>query len=402
MKKIRYGVIGIKGVGRLHIACAQENPEADLTALVDVNEALLKHKSDELKVRPFTDHRDLLAAGIVDAVSIATPHHLLAPIALDCLNAGVHVFVEKPFAIRISEADAMIQAAQANGMKLCVGYIQRTYRLSLALKQLLDSGAIGNLMRLLWTWQEFRPESYYAPDPWRGTFREAGGGVLMSQASHQLDLICWLIGKPVQVSAFMSNQLHKAEIEDLVSANVFFENGAVGTLQFSINQARGFSVRQLAGDRGLLAIHDLKSLTNDEDDEILLGKYEGTLSTTVTQLPEDGDQPDIAWQIINLSEPRAIVQHSQPKDSRYRFGLGPKMEHPMAHAALMKSFIDAIANGGEPIVSGASARSSVELINALILSALRKKVVELPIDPQEYDRLADELSEGAARVPRPR
>jgi predicted dehydrogenase len=400
VKKIRYGVIGIKGVGRLHIASAQASRNAALTALVDVNEAFLKHRSDELTVRLFTDHRDMLAAGVVDAVSIATPHHLLAPITLDCLNAGVHVFVEKPFAIRLSEADAMIQTAKAKGLKLCVGYIQRTYRLSLAMRQLLESDAIGNLMRLLWTWQEFRPESYYTPDLWRGTFREAGGGVLMSQASHQLDLICSLVGRPTQVSAFMSNQLHKNEVEDLVGANVCFANGALGTLQFSLNQSRAHSIRELAGDRGLLVIQDVKSLVDDEDDTILLGKYEDTLSAIVTQLPGGGDQPDVVWQSINLSKPQALIQHSQAKESAYRFELGQKMEHPMAHAALMNSFIDAIVNGGEPIVSGESARSSVEVINALILSAIRKKVVELPIDPEEYDRLADELSEGSAQVPR--
>jgi predicted dehydrogenase len=198
----------------------------------------------------------------------------------------------------------------------------------------------------------------------------------------------------------MSNQLHKNEVEDLVGANVCFANGALGTLQFSLNQSRAHSIRELAGDRGLLVIQDVKSLVDDEDDTILLGKYEDTLSAIVTQLPGGGDQPDVVWQSINLSKPQALIQHSQAKESAYRFELGQKMEHPMAHAALMNSFIDAIVNGGEPIVSGESARSSVEVINALILSAIRKKVVELPIDPEEYDRLADELSEGSAQVPR--
>ena len=413
MKKVRYGVVGIKGVGRLHVASVKKNPEAELTAVVDVNDAVLKKKSEELRVRAFTDYRDMLDAGIVDAVSIATPHHLLAPIALDCLKAGVHVFVEKPFAIRVSEADAVIRTAKAKNLKVCVGYQHRTYRSSLVMKHLIDSKAIGNLTRVLWTWQEFRPESYYAPDPWRGTFRHAGGGALMSQTSHQLDLICWMIGKPVRVSAFMGNQLHAAEIEDVVCANILFGNGALGSLQFSINQARGYSVRQLAGDRGLIVIQDVKTLTDDENDEILLGTYEGTLPAIITQLAGDGDQPAISWQVIKLSEPRSLVRWLPAKLSTHqiesktlmerklleRIGLWKKHERPTGHSVVMNSFINAILNGGEPIATGESARSSLELINALILSAMRNKTVDLPIDPEEYDSLAKELSDGTTRVP---
>src|SRR5262245_54284238 len=133
MKKIRYGVIGIKGVGRVHIAAVQKHPETELTALVDVNDALVQKRSGELRVRAFTDYREMLDAGVVDAVSIATPHYLLGPIALDCLKAGLHVFVEKPFAIRLSEADAVIQTAKAKNLKLAVGYIQRTYPASIVM-----------------------------------------------------------------------------------------------------------------------------------------------------------------------------------------------------------------------------------------------------------------------------
>jgi hypothetical protein len=178
-----------------------------------------------------------------------------------------------------------------------------------------------------------------------------------------------------------------------------FENGALGTLQFSINQSKAYSVRQLAGDRGLIAIQDVHSLTDDEDDEILLGRYGGTLFSIASQLPGDGDQPETEWKKIRLSDSSALAHQAELDNPSNRFGLGRKMEHPMAHAALMNSFIDAILTGGDPLVSGKSARSSVEVINALLLSAIRKKVVQLPIDPQEYDDLARDLSERSARVP---
>ena len=376
MNSVRYGVIGIKGVGSKHVSMAQEHANIELTALVDLDEAAVKAKSQELGVRAFTDYREMLNAGIVDAVSIATPHHLHAIIGLECLKAGVHVFTEKPLANRVSDADTMIEAAEARDLKLCVGHQYRTYRTPQTMKHLIDTGAIGNIMRLLWTWIEFRPESYYARDIWRQTWRHAGGGVLMNQTSHDLDLVCWLIGEPVQVSAMIGNQFHQMEVEDVVVANVLFANGAFGSIQLTINQPKGYSIRQIAGDKGTIAIPDVQSLTNDAADSILLSTYANPLTELVKGAGSIAGQPGASWQPIEL-----------------RAGLG-------GHDRLMESFTDAILNGGEPQVNGVSARPAVELINAIVLSAIRKKTVDLPVDRGEYDELFEELSSGSLKIPR--
>ena len=376
MNSVRYGVIGIKGVGSKHVSMAQEHANIELTALVDLDEAAVKAKSQELGVRAFTDYREMLNAGIVDAVSIATPHHLHAIIGLECLKAGVHVFTEKPLANRVSDADTMIEAAEARDLKLCVGHQYRTYRTPQTMKHLIDTGAIGNIMRLLWTWIEFRPESYYARDIWRQTWRHAGGGVLMNQTSHDLDLICWLIGEPVQVSAMIGNQFHRMEVEDVVVANVLFANGAFGSIQLTINQPKGYSLRQIAGDKGTIAIPDVQSLTNDAADSILLSTYANPLTELVKGAGSIAGQPGTSWRPVEL-----------------RAGLG-------GHDRLMESFTDAILNGGEPQVNGVSARPAVELINAIVLSAIRKKTVDLPVDRGEYDKLFEELSSGSLKIPR--
>ena len=376
MDSVRYGVIGIKGVGSKHVSMAQEHENVELTALVDLDEAAVKAQSQELGGRAFTDYRELLDAGIVDAVSIATPHHLHSIIGLKCLNAGVHVFTEKPLANRVSDADAMIQAAQARDLKLCVGHQYRTYRTPQTMKHLIDSGTIGNIMRVLWTWIEFRPESYYARDIWRQTWRHAGGGVLMNQTSHDLDLICWLIGEPVQVSAMIGNQSHQMEVEDVVCANVLFANGAYGSIQLTINQPRGYSIRQIAGDKGTIAIPDVQSLASDNEDHILLGTYEESLTKLVAQTTGIAGQPEISWQPVELRD------------------------EPGGHDVLMDSFIDAILNGGEPLVNGVSALPAVELINAIVLSAMRKKTVDVPVDRGEYDELFEALSSGSLQPPR--
>ena len=376
MDSVRYGVIGIKGVGSKHVSMAREHENVELTALVDLDEAAVKTQSQELGVRAFTDYRELLNAGIVDAVSIATPHHLHAIIGLECLNAGVHVFTEKPLANRVSDADAMIETAKARDLKICVGHQYRTYHTPQTMKHLIDTGTIGNIMRVLWTWIEFRPESYYDRDIWRQTWRHAGGGVLMNQTSHDLDLICWLVGEPVQVSAMIGNQSHQMEVEDVVCANVLFANGAFGSIQLTINQPRGYSIRQIAGDKGTIAIPDVQSLTNNREDHILLGTYENSLTDLVGRTSRIAGQPEISWQPVEL---RA---------------------DPGGHDILMKSFTDAILNGGEPLVNGVSALPTVELINAIVLSAMRKKTVDLPVDREEYDELFEALSSGSLQIPR--
>ena len=376
MDSVRYGIIGIKGVGGKHVSMAQEHQNVELTALVDLDEAVVKAQSQELGVRAFTDYHELLDAGIVDAVSIATPHHLHSIIGLECLNAGVHIFTEKPLANRVSDADAMIETAKARDLKICVGHQYRTYRTPQTMKHLIDTGAVGNIMRVLWTWIEFRPESYYARDIWRQTWRHAGGGVLMNQTSHDLDLICWLVGKPVQVSAMIGNQFHQIEVEDVVCANVQFENGAFGSIQLTINQPRGYSIRQIAGDKGTIAIPDVQSLTNNREDHILFGTYEDSLTNIIGRTSGIAGQPEISWRPVELQD------------------------EPGGHDVLMDSFINAIINGGEALVNGVSARPTVELINAIVLSAMRKKTVDLPVDRGEYDELFEALGKGSLQIPR--
>lgn len=400
MEKVRYGVIGVKGKGKLHARLASQNKKVELTSLVDIDGEALGQMANNMGVRGFTDYREMLGAGVVDAVSIATPHYLNGIIGLDCLQAGVHVFIEKPFAIRVSEADAMLEAARAKNLKICVGFQYRTFRSSRAIKDLISSGAVGKIDRVLWTWGEFRPESYYARDAWRQTYRHAGGGVLMNQASHDLDLICWLVDRPVQVSALVGNQLHKAEIEDMACANVLFANGALGSFQFTINQPRGHSVRQISGDKGVIVLPDVKSLTHDREDQILLGTYEDVLSRQVTQISSHHDQPKVAWKEIQPGEKPFWKKLMDPKKVLQKIGLIKKAKVVDGTLVLMDSFVDAILEGGEPLINGESARRSLELINAILLSAARKKAVDLPIDPKEYDRLFDELSEQTTSIPR--
>ena len=312
---------------------------------------------------------------------------------LDCLSAGVHVFVEKPLAICVSEAERIVRLAKAKKLKLSVGHQYRTFRSSRTMKHIIDAGVIGKIRRVLWSWVEFRPESYYSRDIWRGTWRHSGGGVSMHNASHDLDLICWMIGKPVRVAALMGNQLHNIETEDVLCANIQFENGAFASVQATINQPSGYSIRQVAGDKGIIVMPDVKSLTFDRKDQVLLGEYECALSTAVTEQKDDHYQPETKWQSVKL-----IGDPSKWKKLMERMGL-IKIRRPHGISVLMNSFIDSVLNGTEPLVSGESTLPSLELINAILLSATTKKTVDLPLDRDEYDQLFEELISGKTPLP---
>ncbi len=400
MSKVRYGVIGIKGIGKRHILTALRNPNIELSALVDIDQERVTEEAGKLGVRAFTDYKAMLEADVVDAVSIATPHHLHAPMALTCLKAGLHVFVEKPLATRVSEADAILHAARSRNLKVCVGHQYRLHQLSQAMKQRIDDGTVGNVMRVLWTWVASRPQKYYERDVWRASWRQAGGGVLMNQVSHDLDLIRWMIGKPVQVSAMIGNQLHRSEVEDVACVNILFENGAFGTLQFTINQPNGFSVRQIAGENGTIVIQDVQSLDDDQTDYIRIGTYEDLRQSMTTTSPSSPYHPAVSWGSIKVAGDHSrLSKFARPRRLLRRLGVLRSDEASTAFTTLMESFIAAIRNGGEPIVNADNARPTVELINAIILSGMTKRTVDLPLDSGEYDRLFDEMSDGKTKVP---
>lgn len=408
MQTTRYGVIGIKGMGSIHIEAARANEEVELVALADVDEAGVNEAAVRYGVRGFTDYLEMLEAGLLDAVSIVLPHNLHFPVGMDCLKAGLHVFMEKPFASRVSEIDAMLALAEKSELHICVGHQYRTQRSAQRIKQILDSGAIGIPTRVLWSWGEFRSRSYYRRGAWRNTFQGSGGGVLMSQASHDLDLLCWLVGTPVQVSAMAGNQIHDVEMEDIAGASILFDSGAMASYQCTYNHPKGYSVRQIEGDRGIIVMPNVQSLTYDQDEEILVGTYEGSLSDMVEALPEKDQQPAISWKSCGFKRPERS-RHKPGLLTRGLRRLGALRRPAWRQAGekpvggvreLVDSFVDAVRHGGEPLVTGRSARTTIELINAMYLSAIRKKTVELPLDPHEYDKLFEELVKGEVSIPR--
>ena len=180
MNRLRFGVIGLKGMGGGHVRGIASSDRAELAAVADIDLELARQTAAEHGANAYTDYREMIGSEDLDAVVVATPHHLHGPMGLYSLEAGLHTFIEKPIAVAVSEADRLVEAAQHRNLKLAVGHNYRTFPGNRAMKQLIEEGALGEIYRVLWMWLDTRSEAYYQRDIWRCTWEHAGGGVLMN------------------------------------------------------------------------------------------------------------------------------------------------------------------------------------------------------------------------------
>jgi predicted dehydrogenase len=372
MDVLRMAAVGIKGVGRGHVETIATDERTELVALADLDETAGQAMAAKHSARAYTDYRLLLEQEKPDAVVIATPHHLHAPMCLEALEAGAHVYLEKPIANRISEADRVVASAQEKGLVVAVGHQYRTFPGNVKLKEIIDSGLIGDLNRIVWQWLEARPETYYDRDIWRCTWKHAGGGVLMNQTSHDLDLLCWLAGEPVEVSAMIRNWGHRHEVEDTAVASISFASGALANVQLS-TCSHCLNYRQLAGDKGMILFQDETDANVRVPEIFRVGTYDTSMREIIAGGAGTVSKVEPAWRDIDCTD-----------------ALSP---------TLFDSFVTAISEGSTPITDAVSARRTIELINAIVLSGIRRKTVSLPIDREEYDDLMDELIRGDVKVP---
>jgi predicted dehydrogenase len=370
--QLKFGVIGINGRGAGLAREIAASEQAEVCAVVDLNEDAAKALAAETGGDVWTDYEAMLAKTELDAAVIATPHYLHAPMGMACLEAGLHTFIEKPIANTVLEADQLVELAKVKGVTLGIGHNYRTFPGNIAMKKCVDE--LGDIHRVLWQWIDTRAETYYDRDVWRSMWAYAGGGVLLNQTSHDIDLLCWMLGEPAEVSSVIGNWGHKFEVEDTAIASIRFKSGAVASVQFSICD-RPLNYRQVSGDRGTVEFRDDKRPNSVIPDSLRVGRYGTPMREYISGKSGIASAPEIAWEDIEVT--------------------GERRFPPM-----MPDFIDAVIDGHDPITTGASARTTIELINGMILSGIRKEVVTFPLDRAAYDAVFDELKEGQAKVER--
>lgn len=363
MTKVRVGVVGVGGMGVGHCRFLSEVvPETELTAVADVDLPRAQEVGTKFGVPAFDSHEALFQSGLCDAVVIATPHIAHAPAAISAFQHGLHVFVEKPLTVTVSEADAVIEAWRSAGTKFAIGYQQRAQATNRAVRQLIEDGFLGELRRSLLITAWYRTQAYYDSGGWRATWAGEGGGVLINQAPHFLDLLLWFGGMPSTVRGFTRTRLHEIETEDEAFALLDYPNGAHGYLYATTNEEPAHTRIELVGERGSIRW---------VNGQVELWRLQHPIRE-FTYTSED------MWASI----PAERVELPLPPTPE-----GALRDQP----ALLQNFARAILYDEPLWAPGEEGLMAVELINAILLSSHRAKPVTIPVDRKEYDQLMAEL-----------
>ena len=354
-RQVRVAVIGVGSMGAVHARelSLGHIPRATLAAVCDTDpEALARFPA----ARGFADSRALYASGLADAVLIATPHYDHTPLAIEALAAGMHVLTEKPLAVHKADCLRMLEAYERRPNRAQVFaemFNQRTDPRFLKLRALIQDGELGTLRRINWIITDwFRTEAYYRSGGWRATWRGEGGGALLNQCPHQLDLWQWLFGMPARVHAFCGfGRFHDIEVEDQVTAYLEYENGASGVFVTTTAEAPGTNRLEVVGDLGKVVL----TSTGLE-----VTRNQASMMDFVKNSPDRYTRP--ASTVVNIELLPGNGQHN----------------------AILTNFVNAVLDGERLIAPATEGMASVELSNAMIYSGLRKQTVELPLDAALY------------------
>jgi len=364
MDEVRLGVIGCGGMARNHMTHFEKIEGLRFVAAADPVEANRRLVQEAHGVSPYEDGHALIDSGTVDAIFIGTPHYFHPPYAIDALDHGLHVLTEKPVAVTAKAAEAMNEAADRHPELVYAAMFQRRCDpLWQCAKRLVDAGEVGELLRVNWTvtnW--FRTQAYYDSGDWRATWKGEGGGVLLNQCPHNLDIFTWIAGAPTRVQAQVGlGQYHAIEVEDNVTALLEFEQGATGTFITNTAEIPGVDRFELVGDRSTLII----------------------------------EHGRITWH--RSPQPVSHVRrHEARRMGQFpieRHEITPPGENP-GHAGIWRNFIGAILRGEPLIAPGREGIDGLELGNAILMSGIERRPVELPTDREAYEQLLHRLAEG--------
>ncbi len=365
MQPVRFGVIGVGGMGGNHARSFKDIEEAELVAVADVNAETAQKVAQETGAKSFSDANDLIDNGDVEAILIATPHFFHPTVARYAASKGVHVLSEKPVAVTVQSADAMIEAAESGGVLLGVMFQQRTEAVRQKMKAMIDGGELGAIHRIAMSVPWYRPQAYYGSGAWRGTWKGEGGGILMNQAPHSLDQFVWLAGgSPQSVQAIADTRLHQIEVENTALAICDFGNGKIGTFYASTAEVPGGERIEIAGDKGLLTL---------DDRGLRFFELETSISAHLPTATGAFEAPKGTWHDIAVE----------------KSGGG--------HTIVTRAFCHAVRQNDASlmIASGKEGLQALELANAILTAGYTRREVQLPLDRAAFETMLEKLQNGA-------
>ena len=359
---LRVGIAGIGSIARVYLGlfAAGKIPGGRVAALSSRNMTHLTGARDAFctpDAALFTDYEAMLHSGLVDVVMICTPHNRHVPMALQALGAGVHPLIEKPLAVDADEARALLAACKAHP-ELTAGvlYCRRASAAYQQAKQLTESGALGQLKRACWMITNlYRTPAYHASEPWRGSWKGEGGGLLLTQASHQLDLLTWLCGVPNEVTALCEFGAERAiQVENDVTLHMRWPGGATGQFIASSREFPGTNRLELSGSKGQLIL---------ENDRLF----------TLRRLAQD--ERDFA---------RTTTGYFGPIPFTEKRWQAPEEPNEAQQAGIVADFLAAVESRRAPLCPVPDALGSLLATNAAYLSAWQGSTVPVPPPPGAY------------------
>lgn len=353
MDKVRLGIIGIGNMGTNHSKSLIEGkvPGLELAAIADRQESRRDWAKENLpeSVVIFEEGKDLIESGVCDAVLIAVPHYQHPELSIMALSQGLHVLCEKPAGVYTKQVREMNEAAEKSDRVFAMMFNQRTNGIYRKMHELVTSGELGAIKRVNWIVTDwYRTQSYYDSGSWRATWDGEGGGVLLNQCPHNMDLIQWICGMPSKVQAFCHNgKWHDIEVEDDVTAYLEYPNGATGVFVTTTADAPGTNRFEITLEMGKLVC---------ENDKLTLHKLEVNERTFCKTAKGGFDTPE-----CTVTEVETDGENEQ-------------------HVGVMKAFAGKILHGTPLIAEGVEGISGLTLSNAMHLSSWLNQAVELPFN----------------------
>ncbi len=364
MEKIKLGIIGMGNMGKGHLQNIIDGlcPSVELTAVCDIDQKQLDYAGEKLPgVATFLDAIEMLDSGMIDSVLVAVPHYDHPVYAKEAFKRGIHVMIEKPAGVYCRQVREMNEAADKAGVKFGIMFNQRTNPLYAKAKEIVSSGELGELKRLVWivtNW--YRTQAYYNSGTWRATWNGEGGGVLLNQAPHNLDLWQWIFGMPKRIRAFCSiGKYHDIGVEDDVTIYGEYENGATAVFVSTTGETPGTNRLEISGDKGKIVIEEGK----------------------------------LKWWKLNTPEREFCYTSKKgfaaPANEYEEFSDKVVEGHP----AVLEAFASSILHGTELIADGREGIKSLSISNAAYLSAWTDSWADIPTDEQLFEKYLRELCE---------
>jgi UDP-N-acetyl-2-amino-2-deoxyglucuronate dehydrogenase len=359
-RKIKTAIIGCGKVSHLHAAAIQQAENCELTAVYSRSLEKAKKFALSYGIQPFDDIGSMIREAGVDSVVVCTPHPFHAAAVVNAADAGAHCLVEKPLASSLSDCDTMIRICRKNNVKLGVVSQRRFYEPVQRLRKAIDEGKIGHPALGTINMLGWRDKNYYDSDAWRGTWNMEGGGVLVNQAPHQLDIFLWLMGPVDEVYGIWKNMNHPyIEVEDTALAIVKFKNGAIGNIIVSNSQKPGiYGKVQIHGDNGASV-----GVQTDGGAMFIAGM------SSIAEPPVND-----LWTIPGEEK---MLEIWKKQDAGFFNSINP-MEYYMK--LQNEDFADAIIHDRKPMVSGEEGRVTVELFTAIYRSQQENMPVKFPLE----------------------